>query len=148
MALHPTLLQIHALPVTGVVPALYLGVPTGGHSCGLTWFLVDLGIFFFEIFFFLADIFIHDVFFSHIYSFSPSYSLPPSDLPPPHSTWVLVVLCVFVCTHAVCISMDVGLLTRWTIYGGYITEENDSASPSNHLLSVVQQERWDPVMGY
>lgn len=61
---------------------------------------------------------------------------------------MLVVLCVFVCAHTVRISMDVGLLTRWTIYSGYITEENDSASPGNHLLSVVQQERWDPVMGY
>lgn len=92
-------------------------------------------------YFFLADIFIHDVFFSHIYSFSPSYSLPPSDLPPPFYMGAGGSVCV-------CISMDVGLLTRWTFYGGYITEENDSASPSNHLLSVVQQERWDPVMGY
>lgn len=80
--------------------------------------------------------------------FHPLIPFPLLARPPLHSTWVLVVLCVFVCTHAVCISMDVGLLTRWTFYGGYITEENDSASPSNHLLSVVQQERWDPVMGY
>lgn len=93
---------------------------------------------------FFVDIFIHDVFLVPFIPFHPLIPFPLLTPPPFVLPVVLVIMCVFVCVHTVCISMDVGLLTRWTIYSGYITEENDSASPSNHLLSIVQQERWDP----
>lgn len=72
---------------------------SGGHRCGLTWFLVNLGSFYFKYFF--IDNFIHNVIWSY-YCLLPSYSFPLHLTPfilPCFPSAFMVVWCVCVLTN-------------------------------------------------